>query len=135
VKEPWTRILLEWARPSALAITIIGTIVISQQLLAAEIDGLMLGTGFVLAFFGGLVFLAASLLIPDLRGRWLEVQRKTVRGERGASAEYYRHLLGRQEPGPFALPRSVTARLLMGHFGVLAVLAIAVVVRLLTGST
>ena len=48
-----------------------------------------------------------------------------------ASAEYYRHLLGPQEPGPFALPRSVTARLLMGHFGVLALLTIAVVVRLL----
>jgi hypothetical protein len=133
MREPWTRVVAEWARPTALAITIIGTIVIAQQLLASEIDGLVLGTAFVLAFFGGLVFLAASLLIPDLRGRWIEVQRRTIRGERGASTEYYRYLLGPQEPGPFALPRSVTGRLLMGHFGVLAVLAIAVVVRLLAG--
>jgi hypothetical protein len=130
--EPWTRVVLEWSRPTALATTIVGTVVIAQQILAPEMDGVILGTGFVLAFFGGLVFLAASLLIPDLRGRWIEVQRKTIRGERGASTEYYRHLLGRQQPGPFDLPRSVTGRLLLGHFGVLAVLGIAVVVRLLT---
>jgi hypothetical protein len=128
-----SRTALEWARPTALATTIAGTVLVAQQLLSGDIDGNLLLAGFSLAFFGGIVFLVASLLIPDLRGRWMEVQRRTIRGERGASADYYRHLLGPQEPGPFSLPRSVTGRLLVGHFGVLAVLAIAVVVRLLAG--
>lgn len=130
---PRTRTALEWARPTALATTIVGTVAIVQQLLSAELDESILTVGFALAFLGGLVFLAASLLITDLRGAWLEVQRRTVRGERGASADYYRHLLGPQKPGPYALARSVTGRLLLGHFGVLAVLVIVVVVRFLAG--